>query len=481
VYFESILNNFPSNISGHIRPSNARNQFLKKMLPPVLLFLWVFGQWAVAQATGSIQGTVTDSSDTPIFGAVVTVEGADGNPRTTVSDGEGAFKISSLALGNYSVKVSASGMSDWTVQNVPASLTPATKPVLAVLQVAPEVTTVTVGLPPEEVAQEQLHQELKQRALGIIPNYYVTYENHPAPLSPKQKLHLGFATLLDPVTIGLVGATAGIQQAMNSYHQFGQGAEGFGKRFGADYGAALNHMVITSVAADSILHQDPRYFYSGQGSKARRALYAIESAFRAKGDNGKWQPPYADLIGTTASAEISNIYFPGSRAQYTLLGKSLMFHFAGLVAVNLAEELFLKKATTNTPEVQLAANTPVLREGTAVPLIAVDGLSAETATVGQTVTLVLAEDLTVSGNVVARTGDVASGQVSQVTAAEAPGAAMSVALQGVTLRAGNVNVPLRSSQVRGSVGPVQYKQLPESGKIEVTLFVAGNVQFPDGE
>ena len=149
--------------------------------------------------------------------------------------------------------------------------------------------------------------------------------------------------------------------------------------------------------------------------------------------------------------------------------------------MNLAEELFLKKATTNTPEVQLAANTPVLREGTAVPLIAVDGLSAKTATVGQTVTLVLAEDLTVSGNVVARTGDVASGQVSQVTAAEAPGAAMSVALQGVTLRAGNVNVPLRSSQVRGSAGPVQYRQLPESGKIEVTLFVAGNVQFPDGE
>ena len=85
------------------------------------------------------------------------------------------------------------------------------------------------------------------------------------------------------------------------------------------------------------------------------------------------------------------------------------------------------------------------------------------------------------GNVVARTGDVACGQVSQVTAAKAPGEAMSVAFEGVTLRAGNVNVPLRSSQVRGAVGPVQYKQLPESGKIEVTLFVAGNVQFPEGE
>ena len=478
MYCEVILNDSSSDIAGHIRPSNVFILWMKKTLRAVLVFLWFFGHWAMAQGTGLIQGNITDSSDTPIFGAVVTVEGEDGNPRTTISDSEGAFKISSLMPGNYTVKISAGGMSDWTALNVPASLTPESEPLRAVLEVAPQITTVTVGLPPEEVAAEQLHQELKQRALGIIPNYYVTYENHPAPLSPKQKLGLGLRTLLDPVTIGVVGVTAGIQQSMNSYHQFGQGAEGFGKRFGADYGTALNHMVITSVLADSALHQDPRYFYSGQGTKARRAWYAIESAFRAKGDNGKWQPPYADLIGTTAAAEISNIYYPGSRTQYTLLGRSLMFHFAGLVAVNLAEELFLKKETRNTPTVQSAANTPVLREGTAVPLIAVDGFSAETVTAGQTVTLVLAQDLTVRGNVVARTGDVASGQVGQVTAAKAQGEAMSVALQGVTLRAGNVNVPLRSSQVRGAAGPVQYRQLPESGKVEVTLFVAGNVQFP---
>lgn len=43
MYFEIILNNFPSNISGHIRPSNARNQFLKKMLLAVLVFLWFLG------------------------------------------------------------------------------------------------------------------------------------------------------------------------------------------------------------------------------------------------------------------------------------------------------------------------------------------------------------------------------------------------------------------------------------------------------
>ena len=463
-----------------LRPWGAFS-LLMKMLPATLVLLWLFGQWAMAQATGSIQGSVTDSSGAPILGAVITVEGADGSPHTTVTDGEGAFRISSLTLGNYSVKISAAGMSDWTAPNVAASVTPESNPLRAVLQVAPEVTTVTVGVSTEELAAGQLNRELKQRVLGVIPNYYITYENHPAPLSSKQKLHLGLKTLLDPVTFTAVGITAGIQQKKNSYYQFGQGSEGFGKRFGAAYATAANNLLITSVLADSVLHQDPRYFYSGRGTKAQRAWYAIESAFRAKGDNGKWQPPYAGLIGAIAAAEISETYYPGSRSQYTLLGRSMMFHFAGLVALNVAQELFLKKVTSNTPEVQSAASAPVLYEGSRVPLIAVDGFSPEGATPGQTVTFVLAEDLTLRGKVLAKTGDVASGQVGQVSAVKAPGEARSVALQRVTLRAGNVNVPLRGSQVRGAVGPVQYKELPESGKVEVTLFVAENVQFPEDQ
>jgi len=438
-------------------------------------------QWAIAQDTGSIQGTATDSSGAPIFGAVVAVEGADGNRRMTATDVEGAFKISSLTLGDYSVRISAAGLSDWTAQNVRSSVNPETNPLNAVLQVAPEVTTVTVRVSESEVAEAQLNQELKQRVLGIIPNYYVSYENNPAPLSSKQKLHLGLRTLADPATFAASGITAGIQQSMNSYHQWGQGSQAYAKRFAAAYGTVATNIMITSVLAESAFHQDPRYFYSGQGTKGQRAWYAIESAFRAKGDNGKWQPPYAGVSGAIAAAEISQLYYPGSRTQYTLLGRSLMFHFAGLVALNLAEEFLFKKVTHHVPEVQSAKDAPVLWEGSPVPLIAVDGLSAGGVTAGQTVTFVLAEDLTLSGRVLAHAGDVASGEVAQEGRATPPGDARGIALQRVTLRAGTVNVPLRSSQLRGAAGPAQYKELPESGKVEVTMFVAESVQFPNGE
>jgi hypothetical protein len=453
---------------------------IKRALSAILVCLWFAGQSAVAQPACSIQGNVKDSSGAPIYGAVVVVGGKDGSRHTTVTDASGTFEITSLSQDNYSVKISAIGFADWNAVNVPASVTPEVKPVLAVLSVATEVTSVTVSPAQDEVAAEQLQQETKQRALGVIPNYFVTYEEHPAPLSSRQKLRLTLKTLLDPTTFAVAGITAGIQQEKNSYYQYGQGTEGYAKRFWAAYGTAAQNLFITSVAADSILHQDPRYFYSGQGTKAHRAWYAVESAFRAKGDNGKWQPPYAGVIGLVASAELSQAYYPGERTQYSLLGRSLMFHFAGLVALNLGEEFLLKHVTSHTPENQ-AERSLVLHEGTAVPLIVVDGFSGQGVTPGQTITFVLADDLTVDGQTLAKPGDVASGQVTQISDGREPGEPMSIALERVTLRAGSVNVPLRSNQVRGGLNPMQYKKLPESGKVEVTLFVAEDVQFPESQ
>ncbi len=272
------------------------------MFRTILLTILLAGS-GLAQATGSIQGKVTDSSGASILGAVVTVRGADGNLRTTVTDGEGGFQMTSLPPGNYDLKISASGLSDWTASNVPVSTTPELQPLLVVLQVAPSVTTVTVGLSPEELAEEQLKQETQQRVMGVIPNYFVAYRMNAAPLSPKEKLDLSFKTLIDPATFAAVGITAGIQQSRNSYYQFGQGSEGFAKRFGAAYGTAATNLLITSVVAESVFHQDPRYFYSGEGTKKQRAWYAIKSAFRSRGDDGKWQPPYAGLAGAIAAAE----------------------------------------------------------------------------------------------------------------------------------------------------------------------------------
>ena len=129
----------------------ALSSSVKRTVLAILILVWFMGRSAMAQDIGSIQGNVADSSGAPILGAVVAVEGMDGNRHTTVTDIEGSFKISSLSPGNYNIKISAAGLSDWSALNVPVSVAPGSKPLLAVLQVAPEITTVTVSPPQEEV------------------------------------------------------------------------------------------------------------------------------------------------------------------------------------------------------------------------------------------------------------------------------------------------------------------------------------------
>lgn len=100
-----------------------------------------------------------------------------------------------------------------------------------------------------------------------------------------------------PILFGAAGA--GIQQARNNNPEYGQGVEGYAKRFGANYADRVDGVLIGHVVMQSAFHQDPRYFYKGKGTFASRALYAIGTAFISKGDNGHWQPAYADVLGGT--------------------------------------------------------------------------------------------------------------------------------------------------------------------------------------
>jgi len=101
------------------------------------------------------------------------------------------------------------------------------------LAVATAVTDVEVGLSQTEVAEEEIKIEEKQRVLGVIPNFYVSYDPNAVPLTSKQKFKLAWKTIVDPVTFVLVGGIAGVEQAQNDFSGYGQGAQGYGKRFGA--------------------------------------------------------------------------------------------------------------------------------------------------------------------------------------------------------------------------------------------------------
>jgi hypothetical protein len=183
-------------------------------------------------------------------------------------------------------------------------------PIVLAVAVATTATEVRVELPTVEVAEAQIKEQEKQRVLGFVPNFYVSYIHNAAPLTPKQKFQLAWKTAVDPITFLGTGIYAGLEQAADRYPEYGQGAQGYAKRFGAGYADALSGIFIGNAILPSLLKQDPRYFYKGTGTTRSRMLYAIASPVICKGDNKRWQPNYSYILGSIASGAISTLYVP---------------------------------------------------------------------------------------------------------------------------------------------------------------------------
>src|SRR5437870_3913066 len=99
----------------------------------------------------------------------------------------------------------------------------------------------------------------KKRMLGMMPHYGVVDEGvHPPALASGQKFKLALQ-YLDPYTFGFVAVAAGLGQAFNSPKEYGQGADGYGKRYGANLADGLTNSIFVLGVYPSLLHQDPRY------------------------------------------------------------------------------------------------------------------------------------------------------------------------------------------------------------------------------
>jgi hypothetical protein len=297
------------------------------------------------QFPGSISGTVVDVTGAAIVAARVTLTSNDPSlTREVRSDDEGQFSFTDVVPGAIQITITAAGFSPKTSSGILHSgqiyISPPN-----VLALTPEIATVEVAAFPKELAEEQVKVEEKQRVLRFFPNFYVSYVPDAVPLSPKQKFELAWKTMIDPVTFVLTGAIAGVQQAQNDDSGYGQGAQGYAKRFGAAYADTVTETFIGSAILTSLLKQDPRYFYKGTGSARSRILYAVKNVFICKGDNQRWQPNYSGILGSFAAGGISNLYYPAKdRGADVTVDNALIGMGTGAV-LNLLQEFVIRKFT----------------------------------------------------------------------------------------------------------------------------------------
>jgi hypothetical protein len=162
-------------------------------------------------------------------------------------------------------------------------------------------------------AEEQLKQQEHQRVMGVMATFNTTRDQNALPLSPGQKFRLFFKSSTDPWPFFLAGVVSGIGQADDSYPEWGQGAQGYAKRFGAAYSDAFIGNFFGNAVLPVVLHEDPRYFQKGTGSPIKRFLWAAASTVWCKRDKGGWGPNYANVGGNLIGAAIARAYYPASQ------------------------------------------------------------------------------------------------------------------------------------------------------------------------
>ena len=295
--------------------------------------------------TGSILGTVVDSSDDPIPGATVILQGLAGDRLALVTKDDGTFAFHEVTSGiAFQINVAAEGFAEW---NSSVTVEPGQDRTLSEvkLRILAVQRAVTVSYSSKEVAAQQLKAEEQQRVLGFIPNVYVVYEPHPEPLTTRMKFELAYKDLTHPVFFARAAAWAGVEQAAG-LRNYPQNTRGYGDRLGTGLADGVTEDLIGNAVLPSLLHQDPRYFYQGSGTKNSRALHAILAAFICKGDNGKTQPNYSTWGGSLISSSISLAYYPSSdrNAQHVFrsFGIGMGLHVGG----GLVQEFILSKFTS---------------------------------------------------------------------------------------------------------------------------------------
>jgi hypothetical protein len=144
------------------------------------------------------------------------------------------------------------------------------------------------------------------RLFFTLPNF-LTLENagQVPPLTSKQKFAVVTRGSFDYVQYPWYAFLSGISQAQNSEPGYGQGWEGYGKRFGAAFADGTIENFITGAILPSVLHQDPRYFQSGHGSFTHRSFYALSRNLITREDSGKNEFNYSEVVGGAMSAAIS--------------------------------------------------------------------------------------------------------------------------------------------------------------------------------
>jgi hypothetical protein len=147
----------------------------------------------------------------------------------------------------------------------------------------------------------------------------------------KFQLAANNSVAVSTIAAALVGSAFG--QAINSPAGYGQGGEGYAKRFGADMARASSDNMFGTFLIASIMHEDPRFYVQKNLSFKQTLRYAAVRVAFTRSDAGLPVINFAGLLGPLAGETLANTYYPkgnrGAGNTFSRYAIDMGWRFAG--------------------------------------------------------------------------------------------------------------------------------------------------------
>jgi hypothetical protein len=164
-----------------------------------------------------------------------------------------------------------------------------------------------------ETAAENRHPNLIRNVLDLLNMAEAQDAKNFRALTQSERNHLYLRSMVNPLSFVRVASSAGIDQAKDKPEEWEQGASGYGKRFANIFGQYSIQRTV-SYGLGSLLHEDNRYFNSGQKSFWPRVGYALESGILARRDDGTRRFSISQAGGVAAGAFLARPWLPPSQS-----------------------------------------------------------------------------------------------------------------------------------------------------------------------
>jgi len=163
------------------------------------------------------------------------------------------------------------------------------------------------------------------------------------PLTAADKAKVYAKGLFSPFHFLTAAASAGITQWEDVPASWGQGAEGFGRRFG-NYFVKQTVQRTLRLGGEELLQEDNRYFGSGEHGVGRRIVYAVKMSILARTDDGSTRISLSEIGSTAGAAFISRLWQPSTNSSAGDGAMSFGISMATNAGVNVLRE-FLPNVT----------------------------------------------------------------------------------------------------------------------------------------